>query len=182
MIPRKLKATEYTAMVHGEWLDESTGEVMQKITVMEPEDQTPGPFRGRPPKGATRTRITRGRKKKVAHGYLMVDTESLGMLDLSRQEYRVFSFLLSKVEPGTGEIRVTNMYIAKSIGMTQANVSKTMKSLRERNIILAHDYGVWRVSAWIAWVGEWKKWYKASTEEPEPRWSLEEEPNLVAVP
>lgn len=178
---RKLKPVEYTATVRDEWVDESTGEVKQKLLINEPDTQEPGPFRGRPPKGATRTQVTRGRQKRVAKGYVMLDTESMGMLDLSRQEYRVFSFLLSKVETGTGEIRVTNMYICKSIGMTQPNVSKAMKSLRERHIVIAEGYGVWRINAWIAWVGEWKKWYKASQDDPEPQWSLDEAPTLAAV-
>lgn len=116
----------------------------------------------------------------MSSGYVMVDTESMGMLDLSRQEYRVFSFLVSKMD-GSGEIRVTISYISEKTGMTSNNVSVTMKSLRERRVIIGEGYGVWRINAWIAWVGEWKKWYKASTDDPEPVWTRDADAPALAV-
>lgn len=161
-------------------IDPLTGEVRHALDIQVPYDE-PGPFRGRPPRGATRKRMTRGRSRKVSTGYAMVDTESMGMLDLSRQEYRVFSFLMSKADTGTGEIRVTNTYIVRGTGMTANNVSKTMKLLRERNIIIAEGYGVWRFNSNILWVGEWKKWGKAAADDPEPIWSVEDGPNLEVV-
>jgi len=162
------------------WVDQDTGEVKQKLKIQEPDLEEPGPVRGRPARGSTRTRVSRGRKRRVSQAFAQVDLESIGMLDLSRQEYRVFSCLLSKVDP-TGEIRVTNMYLARSAGMSESNVSKTMRVLRERNIVIAEGYGVWRINAWIAWVGEWKKWGKAVADDPEPTWTLEERPVLAVV-
>lgn len=182
-MPRKRIAAETYPVVATElddWVNPDTGQVMRKLAFALPAEEDPGVFRGRPPRGSTRTRASRGRKRRVSQSFAMIDAESIGMLDLSRQEYRVFSFLLSKVD-GSGEIRVTNAYIAKSIGMTAVNVSKTMRLLRERQIVLAEGYGVWRINAWIAWVGEWKKWGKAAADDPEPTWSLEERPVLAAV-
>lgn len=173
----------YTAVETDEWIDPGTGEVKRRLKLFEPETEEPGPLRGRPRKGTTRNRITRKRSKRVGNGYAMLDTESMGMLDLTRQEWRVFSFLLSKVETGTGEIRVTNSYISKSIEMTPNNVSRTMKSLRERHIILAEAYGVWRINSNIAWVGDWKKWNAAANDDPEPIWdSTEPAAHLEIVP
>lgn len=161
-------------------VDPDTGQVRRKLEIYEPDVEEPGPVRGRPTRGTTRTRVSRGRKRRVSQAFAQVDLESIGMLDLSRQEYRVFSCLLSKVDP-TGEIRVTNMYLARSAGMSESNVSKTMRVLRERNIVIAEGYGVWRINAWIAWVGEWKKWGKAAADDPEPTWTLEERPVLTAI-
>lgn len=156
-----------------DWIDPDTGEVKRKLMFALPEDEPAGPIRGRPRKGTTRTRITQKRSRRVSQGYAMLDTESMGMLDLSRQEYRVFSFLLSKMD-ATGEIRVTMTYIARGTGMTRPNVSKTMKSLRERHIVIDHAYGVFRINASIAWVGEWKKWNAAAQLDPEPVWDSAE--------
>jgi hypothetical protein len=181
-MPRKpipAQTHRVTAVELDDWVNPETGEVKRVLEWQVPVEETQ--TRGRPRRGTNPQRRTnKQRSKKVASGYVMVDTESFGMLDLSRQEYRVFSFLLSKVD-GAGEIRVTNQYISKAIGMTSNNVSRTMKSLRERDIVISEGYGVWRINAWIAWVGEWKKWNKASQDDPEPTWSTEETPELAVV-
>lgn len=169
-----------TAIELDEHVDAVTGQIRRQLEIHEPDIEEPGPYRGRPPRGGTRTRVNRGRKRRVSQAYVMLDTESVGMLDLSRQEQRVFAFLLSKMDP-SGEIRVTTSYVAKSIGMTANNASKTMRSLRERQVILAESYGVWRLNANIGWMGEWKKWARAAADDPEPIWTLEERPVLTVV-
>ena len=163
-----------TAIEKGESVDQHTGEIRRVLEIYEPDVQEPGTHRGRPRQGTTRTRVSRRRKGKVTRNFAYVDAESMSMLDLSRQEYRVFTFLMSKMEQPTGEIRVTNVYVAKSIGMTQANVSVTMKSLRERLIIIAEGHGIWRMNSWIMWMGDYKKWYPAAIDDPEPYWTPEE--------
>lgn len=175
----------YTAIERDEWVDEGTGEVRRKLDLYEPSGAEDGPFRGRPPKGSTRTRVKDGRSRKVTQGWAYTDVESMGMLDLSRQEYRVFAFLVSKVDIPAGTIRVTNQFMARSIGMTPNNVSKALKSLRERYVILPEAYGVWRINRNIMFVGKYPDWPKGAAEDPEPIWALEEEvervPHLAVV-
>lgn len=185
---RKIGSVEktFTAEVGTPFYDPDTGVEKVKLTVQEPVEEEAGPHRGRPRKGTTRTRVQHGRAGKVTRKWAYVDAESIGMLDLSRQEYRVFTFMMGKMESPSGEIRVTGAYIARSIGMTEANVSKTLKSLRERLIIIPEGLGIWRMNSWIAYMGEYKKWYPAAMDDEEPYWDAadleaEKGPILTAV-
>jgi DNA-binding transcriptional ArsR family regulator len=166
-----------TAIEKEEHVNEETGEVRRVLEIYEPDVEAVGPHRGRPKKGTTRTRVInsrRGERGKVTKKWAYVDAESMSLLDLTRQEYRVFQFLMGKMEQPSGEIRVTGAYIARSIGMTPANVSKSMKSLRERLIIIPEGLGIWRMNSWIAYMGEYKKWYPAAMDDEEPYWTQEE--------
>lgn len=163
-----------TAVEKEERVDPATGEVRRVLEIYEPDVEEAGPHRGRPKKGTTRTRVTKGRASKVTKKWAYVDAESMAMLDLTHQEYRVFSFMMGKMEAPAGEIRVTGAYIARSIGMTQQNVSKTLKSLRERLVIIPEGLGIWRMNSWIAYMGEYKKWYPAAMDDPEPYWTAED--------
>lgn len=185
-MPRKRVEEEtyrYTAEQVGERVNEATGEVRPVFEFHEPV----GPRKtGRP--ANTRTRVRKGRVTKVTKRYAYVDTESMAMLRLTVQEHRVFTFMMSMIDQGTNEIRVTGVFIAKSIGMTQANVSKTLKSLRERLIIIPVDHGVWRINSWIAWTGSYDKWFSATGGDGEPYWTQAEldaeregTPHLTAV-
>jgi CRP-like cAMP-binding protein len=171
-MPRKRVETEtyrYTATQVGERIDEATGEVRPILDLYEPVGPTKT---GRP--ANTRTRVRKGRKNKVTKRFAYVDTESMAMLRLTVQEHRVLYFMMSMIDQGTNEIRVTGVFIAKSIGMTQANVSKTLRSLRERLIIIPVDHGVWRINSWIAWTGSYDKWFSATGGDGEPYWTQAE--------
>ena len=176
-MPRKrIRSVEktYTAELGDTYYDPDTGVEQVKLRIHEPIIEEPGPHRGRPRKGTTRVRVSQGRTSKVTKKWAYVDAESMSMLDLSHQEYRVFSFMMGKMDQPAGEIRVTGAYIARSIGMTQNNVSKTMKSLRERLIIIPEGIGIWRMNSWIAYMGEYKTWYPAALDDQEPYWTAEE--------
>jgi hypothetical protein len=171
-MPRKRVESQqyrYTATQIGESVDPDTGEVHPLLALYEPV----APMQTGRPKN-TRTRITSGRTRRVTKNFAYVDTESMAMLDLSHQEYRVFSFMMSKMEQPSGEIRVTGAYIARSIHMTAVNVSKTLKSLRERLIIIPEGHGSWRMNSWIMWMGDYKKWYPAAVDDEEPYWTAAE--------
>jgi hypothetical protein len=64
-------------------------------------------------------------------------------------------------------------------------VSKALKSLRERYVVLPEAYGVWRINRNIMFVGKYPDWPKGAAEDPEPIWALEEEvervPHLAVV-
>jgi DNA-binding transcriptional ArsR family regulator len=173
---RKIGSVEktFTAEVGAPFYDPDTGVEKVKLTVQEPVEEEAGPHRGRPRKGTTRTRVTHGRVGKVTKRWAYVDAESMMLLDLTRQEYRVFTFMMGKMESPSGEIRVTGAYIARSIGMTETNVSKTLKSLRERLIIIPEGLGIWRINSWIAYMGDYKKWYPAAVDDEEPYWEAED--------
>lgn len=175
-MPRKpipSREKQYTAEVGEPFYDPDTGVEKVRLTVREPEEEA-GPHRGRPRRGSTRVRASRGRASKVTKKWAYVDAESMSMLDLTRQEFRVFTFMMGKMDQPAGEIRVTGAYIARTIGMTEANVSKTLKSLRERLIIIPEGLGIWRMNSWIAYMGEYKKWYPAAMDDEEPYWTQEE--------
>jgi hypothetical protein len=170
-MPRKRVEEEvfrYKARHVGESVDPHTGEIHSYIELHEPV----GAKTGRP--ANTRTRAKNGRRSKVTKKFAYVDTESMAMLDLTRQELRVFQFMMSMIDQGTNQIRVTGVFIAKSIGMTQNNVSLTMKNLRERLIIIPVDHGVWRINSWIAWTGDYNKWFAATGGDEEPYWTQAE--------
>ena len=166
----------YTAKKVGESVDPDTGEVYPILALNEPV----GVKQARKSK-PTQRRVTKGRKSRVTKKFIYVDAESMSMLDLSHQEYRVFSFMMGKVEP-SNDIRVTGAYIARSIGMTQPNVYKALKSLRERLIIVPEGPGHWRINSWIAYTGEYKKWYPAAMDDEEPYWTREDYETAQNVP
>jgi CRP-like cAMP-binding protein len=119
-----------------------------------------------PPKPPRRAR----RKRRVGVSYVMVDTVSLTELETTISERRVLDCLLAHVDVGTNDIRLTTSLIATKTGMQVPNVSRALRSLRDRRLIFKLNVGLWRVSPWLAYAGEWKEWDKAAMDAAEPQW------------
>jgi hypothetical protein len=130
------------------WVDE-TGE---SITAFIPS-----------PKGRNR----KARQKQVS----MVDVGVMRRLKLSVYEATVFWNIVSHVPPRSGSVSyVTVKKIAEEEGIHRVNVSKTLKSLRDRRIIRTIARGQHHVNTHIAFSGSFDDWNAADGTEAEPIW------------
>jgi hypothetical protein len=131
-----------------------------------------------PPKPARRAR----RKRRVGVSYVMVDTVSLTELETTISERRVLDCLLAHVDRGSNDIRLTTSLIAERTGMQVPNVSRALRSLRDRRLIYKLGVGLWRVSPWLAYAGDWKEWDKAAIDVAEPQWKRDGDDGLRPRP
>ncbi len=115
---------------------------------------------------ARQGRKRKGRKKVFA----LMDLESLKRLELTAQEWDVLTALMAAVNPETNQAHIGVSALAADIGVHQPNVSRIMKSLRERRIIETLRQGVHRVNSHIMFRGSNQDWDEASTREKEPLW------------
>lgn len=111
----------------------------------------------------------KGRKQKQ-----MVMTNVLAMtrLELSVPEARVFWCLVAHVPVRSGTIAYIGIgQIATKTGMHRVDVSKTMKSLRDRRIVRTLHTGQHHINANIVYNGSFDDWNDADVVELEPVWT-----------
>lgn len=61
---------------------------------------------------------------------------SIAKLNLTNEQYRVFFVIFSKIKNFDEYLPISQTEIAKELGMKQPNISKAIKGLLERNIII----------------------------------------------
>lgn len=115
---------------------------------------------------AKRGRRRKGRRKV----YAMVDLESLDRLELTGQEWDVLTRLMRAVNQETNEARIGVVEMAQDLGIAQPNVSRIMKTLRERRIIETLRQGVHRINSHIMYRGSNQDWDDATDVERAPLW------------
>ena len=102
--------------------------------------------------------------------YAMIDLESIRDLELTAAEYAVLSHIMGAVNGETNEAAITLAEIAAATGTAEPNVARTMKSLRERNIVTTRRRGIHRVNSHIMFRGSNQDWDIATDTEKEPVW------------
>lgn len=104
----------------------------------------------------------------------MIDLDCIKRLELSGLEYAVLFAVMSNVPEKGGRVAfVTMQEIADAAHSTTPSVSRTLKSLAERNIIWRPDGRTGRltVSAWLMYNGDFDSWNMESELDPEPVWT-----------
>jgi DNA-binding transcriptional ArsR family regulator len=113
----------------------------------------------------------RGRRRRSKRKmYAMVDLESLRDLELTASEYAVLSHVMGAVNAETNEASITLAEIADQLRIAESGVARTMKSLRDRNIVVTRRQGVHRVNSHIMFRGSNQDWDIATDTEKEPVW------------
>ena len=116
-----------------------------------------------------------GRKKrrgrKTGMQYVMVDSQSMGELELTPSEHRIVAKLLEVADRyDESRSRISSTLLSERLGMDISNVSRTLTALRNRRIIFKEGPGYWRVSPWYAFAGAWAEWDSTAKKFPEPVW------------
>jgi DNA-binding transcriptional ArsR family regulator len=115
----------------------------------------------------------RRRKRGWRDHVSLVDIGMMTRLELSGQEYRVLIAVIMHIpEKGGSDAFCTMQEIADTLGIAHQSVSRTMKSLRDRNIIIRRSskIGRWHVNAWLAFNGDFDSWNAEAESDPEPIW------------
>lgn len=115
---------------------------------------------------AKQGRRRKGRRKV----YAMVDLEALDRLELTGQEWEVLTRIMRAVNQDTNEARVAVSEVADDLGIAAPNVSRVLKTLRERRIIQTLRQGVHRVNSHIMFRGSNQDWDDATDIERAPLW------------
>lgn len=104
--------------------------------------------------------------------FTLVDNPRMAELELTVAESRVFWAIASGLSKGSGSTaRITTGEIADTLGMLQPNVSKAIRSLRDRRIIHRERNAVWQLNPWLIFAGSAEDWETATDDAPEPEWS-----------
>ena len=108
------------------------------------------------------------RRAKPKGGFVMLQKAALKRLELTGSQWQVFSQLLAHMDHTTAESRVMVGEIAEAIGSTQPSVSRSMKVLQDRHIVVKLGLGRYRVSSHIAYLsGETED---QRSMDPTPEW------------
>ena len=117
--------------------------------------------------------VLRGRKRRgKKRVYGLTDLESIARLRLHAAEWTVLNRIMAGLNGETNESSVTHALLADECGMARPNISRIMKTLTERRIIIPVRYGVYRVNPWIVYRGSNDDWTIATEPEEEPVWQL----------
>lgn len=115
--------------------------------------------------------VRKGRKRKGRKKvFALMDLESLKRLELTSQEWEVLTGIMAAVNPETNQAHIGISVLSSDLGIHQPNVSRIMKSLRERRIIQTIRQGVHRVNSHIMYRGSNQDWDDATDREKEPLW------------
>ena len=113
----------------------------------------------------------RGRRRRSKRKmYAMVDLEALRELELSAAEYAVLTHIMGAVNAETNEAAIMLSEVAAQLGIAESGVARTMKSLRDRNIVVTRRQGIHRVNSHIMFRGSNQDWDIATDTEKEPVW------------
>lgn len=102
--------------------------------------------------------------------YALIDLESLADLELTASEYAVLAKIMAAVNAETNEASITLAEVAAQLSVAESSVARTMKSLRERNIVITRRQGAHRVNSHIMFRGSNQDWDIATDTEKEPVW------------
>jgi hypothetical protein len=117
------------------------------------------------------------RKRKRKRGWRdhvsLMDVGLMSQLELNGTEHRVLMAVMASVpERGGADARCSLTDIATSLGIAVSSVSRAMKELRDRNIVLktSNRIGHYRVNTWLAYNGDFDSWATEVEKDPEPKW------------
>lgn len=101
----------------------------------------------------------------------LMDIDNMVRLELSMQEHKILFGLLAFIpEKGGGEARVTTSELADRLSMKPQNVSRGLRSLRDRHVIRTPRQSVHEVTPWLAYSGDFDSWNSEVDGWPEPIW------------
>lgn len=134
-------------------------------------------FRGQVDETGQPVTINVPRRRRRKQGWrdhvALVDMGLMSRLELSGNEWRILTCIMSCIpEKGGADAFVTMQEIAALTGISVPSISRTMKVMRERNIVMktTRHTGRWHVNAWLAYNGDFESWNSQAEVDPEPIW------------
>lgn len=106
-------------------------------------------------------------KRKV---FAMVDVQALKMLQLTGVEWAVLHHVMAVVDMNSNEAAISVDELASQLGKDRSNVSRALRDMRERGIIVTRRRGVHKVNSHIMFRGSNQDWDIATETEKEPVW------------
>lgn len=116
-----------------------------------------------------RRKRKRGWREKVA----MIDLDNIGRLELSGLEYRIlFAVMQAVPEKGGCRASITIEEVAERVQSTSPSVSRAMKVLRDRRVLIREDNKIGRVmvNPWLMFNGDFDSWAVETDATAEPIW------------
>lgn len=111
----------------------------------------------------------RERKHRV---FALVDARNaMARLEFTGLEGRVFWTVAAAADPTTNECRITGEQIAARLDTVGPSISRALKELRDRRILISTGRSQWMVNPWISYYGRAEDWETVTLEHPEPEWS-----------
>jgi hypothetical protein len=112
----------------------------------------------------------RGKKRGRRRMFALIDLEAQARLELTGQEWAVLHVIMRAVNAETNEARIGREEIAADLGVAAPNVTRVMRTLRDRRIITTLRQGVHRVNAHLMFRGSAQDWDTITETEREPQW------------
>lgn len=114
--------------------------------------------------------VKAGRRKKTQRGgFVMLSKVGLKKIELTGAQWSVFAQLLAHMDHTNGESRIMLQEIAEATGTKSPNVSRCMKELQDRDMVIKLGVGRYRINSHIAHLAGADDDIVDS--DPEPKWS-----------
>lgn len=114
-----------------------------------------------------RRKRRKGWRDKVA----LTDVTLLAKLELTGLEMRLLIAVMSHVpEKGGADAFCTQAELAAQLGVLQPSVTRAMKELQARQIVVSAGRGRWHVNTWLMYNGDFDSWNAEAEQDAEPIW------------
>lgn len=111
----------------------------------------------------------RRKAKLQAGGFVMLSKSGLRKLDLTGAQWSIFAQMLALVDHTTGESRVSTSELAETTGMRTQNVSRALREMQDRKLMLKLGVGRYRINTHIVQLAGADEAVRDA--DPEPEWN-----------
>jgi DNA-binding MarR family transcriptional regulator len=115
--------------------------------------------------------VKTGRRKAKLQkgGFVMLSKVGLRKIELTSAQWSIFAQLLAFMDHTTGESRVSTSELAEITGMVAPNVSRALREMQDRKLLLKLGVSRYRINSHIAHLAGADEEIRDS--DPEPEWS-----------
>jgi hypothetical protein len=90
--------------------------------------------------------------------FVMIEVESARNLRLTGKEWEMFWEFAAATDRENGQARIRTAELAKRLEMIPQNVSRMLRKLKDRNVILEEGLSVWRINPRLLTRGSVERW------------------------
>ena len=111
----------------------------------------------------------RRKAKLQAGGFVMLSKSALKKVELTGAQWSIFAQLLALMDHTTGESRVATSELSETTGMAAPSVSRALREMQDRKLMLKLGVGRYRINTHIAQLAGADEAIRDA--DPEPEWS-----------